>query len=558
MRPVLAFALSLAACNGEPGKPTGTQPTTPTGGNPVDQDGDGYGVPGDCNDQDPTVHPTAEDPPYDGVDQDCREDSDYDVDLDGFDWDGVEGGDDCDDNNPEVHPGAYEVCNGYDDDCNGVIDGEDATGTAPWYPDLDGDGYGADGEEVYACEPPPDTISTPGDCDDADPDTYPGAPTLACDGADNDCNDATFEGGGALVEGDLELDLAVAVEATAEGAALTLCEGRNLVSALQLPRSITLQGQGSGLTVLDGQGGGSVLLVDTTSPVALSGMTVTGGAASQGGGLWIGPAAQVVGTDLVFEGNVAGEGGAIWLGAGASLDLADSSVVSNQGDPSYTIVSAGGGIATEDGGQLLFDSVVVQQNEADMCGGLDLRGGTLLDGAGTTEIIDNETLGLAGGGLCAVGSTLRGLVIAQNESLNASGGLDGADVTLESVEVRENLSGLSGAGASFTGLVTITDSTFTGNIAGIDAGGFYLYGSDSVLTITGSEVTSNSATLYGTLGGGALLFGGTLVSQDTDWGTGATDNVPADVSLLQGNQSYGYAGVASFTCTDIPYEGTCL
>jgi hypothetical protein len=36
------------------------------------------------------------------------------------------GGDDCDDTNPRVHPGATEVCNGLDDDCNGVID-DDAT-----------------------------------------------------------------------------------------------------------------------------------------------------------------------------------------------------------------------------------------------------------------------------------------------------------------------------------------------------------------------------------------------------------------------------------------------
>src|SRR5262249_39057985 len=30
----------------------------------------------------------------------------------------------CDDTNPAVHPGAPEVCNGIDDNCNGVIDEE--------------------------------------------------------------------------------------------------------------------------------------------------------------------------------------------------------------------------------------------------------------------------------------------------------------------------------------------------------------------------------------------------------------------------------------------------
>jgi PKD repeat protein/pimeloyl-ACP methyl ester carboxylesterase len=46
---------------------------------------------------------------------------DFDNDGDGFT---VEQGD-CDDNNPNVYPGAPEICNGIDDNCNGLVDTDD-------------------------------------------------------------------------------------------------------------------------------------------------------------------------------------------------------------------------------------------------------------------------------------------------------------------------------------------------------------------------------------------------------------------------------------------------
>ena len=106
----------------------------------LDEDGDGYYAitggcqlpPGanpqpDCDDQNPDVHPGAEET-CNGIDDNCNGQADenltFDADKDGYtSLESCQGSrDDCDDNNAQVHPGATEVCNGMDDDCDGQED----------------------------------------------------------------------------------------------------------------------------------------------------------------------------------------------------------------------------------------------------------------------------------------------------------------------------------------------------------------------------------------------------------------------------------------------------
>ena len=101
-----------------------------------DVDGDGYGAGGsviacdqpvgyvsngsDCDDTDDAIHPGADEVPYDGIDNDCSDGDDDDLDGDGYASIAV-GGDDCDDGDDTTHPGAAETWeNGAtDNDCDG-------------------------------------------------------------------------------------------------------------------------------------------------------------------------------------------------------------------------------------------------------------------------------------------------------------------------------------------------------------------------------------------------------------------------------------------------------
>ena len=113
----------------------------------------------------------------------------WDNDGDNFD----EASNDCDDSNPDIHPYALEVCDGIDNNCDGLIDDSSASGARTWYADLDRDGYGDDGLTTVACEQPEGYAPNKWDCNESNEFVNPGAEEL-CDGIDNDCDGEIDEG----------------------------------------------------------------------------------------------------------------------------------------------------------------------------------------------------------------------------------------------------------------------------------------------------------------------------------------------------------------------------
>jgi large repetitive protein len=193
----------------------------------LDADTDGYGDPNtteeacntpeghspfatDCNDQDPSVYPSAEEI-CDGLDNDCDETIDEDVletyfldaDQDGFGDDNqiIEGcnptltlsdiGGDCNDEDPAISPVASEVCDMIDNNCDGVTD-DDAVDTRIWYADADNDGFGDESVSLIHCTQPNAYVDNNSDCNDEVSQWYPNAPEV-CDGFDNDCDGTSDE-----------------------------------------------------------------------------------------------------------------------------------------------------------------------------------------------------------------------------------------------------------------------------------------------------------------------------------------------------------------------------
>lgn len=92
-----------------------------------DADSDGYGPgcsPGDCNDNNASIHPGAYDMPANGVDENCDSfDGIVDLDNDGYENTYPNGTVlDCDDSDASVNPGVSENCNQVDDNCDSVVD----------------------------------------------------------------------------------------------------------------------------------------------------------------------------------------------------------------------------------------------------------------------------------------------------------------------------------------------------------------------------------------------------------------------------------------------------
>jgi hypothetical protein len=94
--------------------------------------------------------------------------------------------DDCDDSNQFIGSAAGELCNDFDDNCNGLIDEE--LEVYIFYADLDADGYGFGAEQLGCIVPLTGVSSNNLDCDDANAEINPSIAEIQGNQIDEDCD----------------------------------------------------------------------------------------------------------------------------------------------------------------------------------------------------------------------------------------------------------------------------------------------------------------------------------------------------------------------------------
>ncbi len=114
---------------------------------------------------------------------------------------------DCDDANSSINVDAVEICDGIDNNCNGLVDDADplVVGQITSYMDLDHDSYGNSFSTIVSCSIPSGFILIDGDCDDNNPFVTIGT-TEICNYLDDDCDGLIDEGVETTYYADLDGD----------------------------------------------------------------------------------------------------------------------------------------------------------------------------------------------------------------------------------------------------------------------------------------------------------------------------------------------------------------
>ncbi|MBT8215529.1 MAG: hypothetical protein KJO17_01620, partial [Acidimicrobiia bacterium] len=331
---------------------------------------------------------------------------------------------------------------------------------------------------------------------------------------------------------------------------------------------VTIDGTGLGADLVDGA---SVITVAPGAAVTLRDLTITGGSAVEGGGVF--NAGNLTLDGVVVDGNSATSGGGIYNDFG-SITLSNSSSVT--GNDAQT----GAGIYSENN-VCSFQVCTVIVTGSTISG--NIASG---DGGGiyvvtdelqlTNSTVSGNAAGGDGGGIYGTGDSyvfITGSSVTDNTAARGGGAyLDVDLVDLDDATFRDNEATAGGGGglylASVTDTVNIADSTFGGSDFGNSAtgvgGGLYALSGTTVITDTDfvENDSANGGGIYAQ--NGAITLQGVHLLDNTAtalgggmWADGADAVIESSVGrqgLISQNQAAQGGGVfvrnADLTLTD--------
>jgi parallel beta-helix repeat protein len=290
---------------------------------------------------------------------------------------------------------------------------------------------------------------------------------------DDTCPDA-----GSGTAGDPFCKIQDAIDAASADDTIIIAAGQYNEHDLTINKSLTIQGTGSGSTIIDGQDISRVFFINK-STVDMSGMTIRNGNTTfYGGGIYS------------FMGNVT---------------LNNCTVSDNEAD-------YGGGIANNEGDVTLTNCTIADNHAADHGGGIYNVDSNLT--MTNCTISGNEADG-NGGGICNSDATmtLTNCTVSGNTAVVNGGGIYNNDeLTMTNCTISGNEAPYGGGLYTNGGNVTMTNCTVSGNTAdssNADGGGIY-NGSGTLLTMTNCTVSGNSAEGSVNHYGGGIYNGGTI------------------------------------------------
>ncbi|MBV8859392.1 MAG: Ig-like domain repeat protein [Acidobacteria bacterium] len=213
-----------------------------------------------------------------------------------------------------------------------------------------------------------------------------------------------------------------------------------LTSALpDLTTAMALNGPGARLLTVSGNGTTRVFNVASTATVYLSGLTVSGGRATFGGGINNGGGTLTIDSCAITGNSVTGTGGGINNNGGGTLNVGNSTIAHNTTDPS------GGGGGLYNSGTVVLTNTTVSTNSGGGGGGLQNVGSLTLR---YSTVTGNSATN--GGGLYnpGIGSFHFGNTIIAGNSAPNGPDCSGATIVSDDYNLIGDTAGFSPAGTT--------------------------------------------------------------------------------------------------------------